>query len=259
MGPTATVPTLADSSSGGTELPPRLLVSVRSIAELEAAVVGGADILDIPACELGVTQPTGEPLWRELIHYAALRAPFTGISVSLGELTAAVPATFAALPPQVRWVRFDMSNTLDLVDWQEIWLLRRIEVEVQAGRRLRWLATAHLQPELDRSPPQHALLEAAEKTDCAGVWLNVNTPGHPMNSHGVAPQVWTDIARRTREQCLPLFLGGCVDQEDIDWLCDLDPFVIQASIPQSDFSANQVAHWKAAFETAVLTAATAWS
>lgn len=226
---------------------------------MEAAIVGGADILELPLCELSAHQSTGEPLWRELVHYAALRAPFTGISVSLGELTNAAAVAVDEFPVQVRWVRFEMSHALDLANWQEQWLLRRIEMEARAGHRLRWLATANLQPELDRSPPLHALLAAAEKTECAGVWLNVNTPGHETSTHAVSPLVWTDLARRTREQCLPLFLGGCVDRDDVDWLCDLDPFVIEGSLSRSDFTADQVARWKTALEAAVLNSATAWS
>src|SRR5204863_2047675 len=60
-----------------------LLVSVRSAAEAELALAGGADIIDVKEPRRGALGPADPIVWKEILERVAGRVP---VSAALGEL-----------------------------------------------------------------------------------------------------------------------------------------------------------------------------
>src|SRR3954469_22907203 len=79
--------------------PTRLLVSVRSAAEAEAALAGGADIIDVKEPSRGSLGMADETVIQDVVATVAGRAP---VSVALGDL--ADNRAYAALPG-VTWAK----------------------------------------------------------------------------------------------------------------------------------------------------------
>ncbi|OYW24798.1 MAG: hypothetical protein B7Z55_01140, partial [Planctomycetales bacterium 12-60-4] len=150
------------------ELPPRLLVGTQTTTDLEAAIRGGADIVEFAA---GSSESDRVQL-RELVELAALRAPRTGVSVALGELEDLLATEVRpVLPKGIRWARLGLAGSRSRPKWHRDWQHVRAAIDARTGRPLKWLAVAYSDAETANCPKVGEVLDAAISTGCAGLFL----------------------------------------------------------------------------------------
>jgi len=205
------------------DLPPRLLVGTRTIADLEAAIRGGADIV-----EFEIRSRDFEPSsLHELVDLAALRAPRTGISVALGEAQDWLESSSRpVLPHGVRWARLGLAGCQDRPEWRNDWQQLRSEIDVASGGPLKWLAVAYADAASARAPKVGEVLDAAVDSQCAGLWLESHAQTGGSIADSLSPCELTQLIWMARELHLPVFIGGGMGQGDLDWICALEPAVI---------------------------------
>ena len=208
------------------ELPPRLMVGVQTIDDLEAAIRGGADMVEISLMGSGRGLTTVLSELRPLVDFAALRAPGVGICLSLGELLEFEgDYSQVTIPAAVRWVRWGLAGCSQRPDWQVLWQSLRHQLEAASGRSLRCLATTYVDP-LSGAPKWTDVLAAAQATQCAGLYVDTFMKGEPGIVDCLAPEEMTRLLRVARERQVPLFIAGGLMPDDLDWLCPLEPDVI---------------------------------
>ena len=120
--------------------PVRLLVSVRNVAEAEAALAGGADLIDVKEPAHGPMGMARPPVIAEVVQYVNGRRP---VSAALGEL-ADDPGT-DALPAGLHYVKLALAHAP--ADWRE-----RLERRLAAARPAAGIATAYADHALVRAP-----------------------------------------------------------------------------------------------------------
>ena len=95
-----------------------LLVSVRSADEARAALLGGADIIDVKEPRNGSLGAASAEAWKEV---AAVVADEALLSIALGELSDFDPLEAAQLPANTHYAKIGLAGCADLPDWPERW------------------------------------------------------------------------------------------------------------------------------------------
>jgi (5-formylfuran-3-yl)methyl phosphate synthase len=96
----------------------KLLVSVRSAAEAELALAGGADFIDVKEPERGPLGRADFEIIRDVIERVAGRAQ---VSAALGELVDWRANEAARLPAGLDYVKFGLEGCGLLPAWRECW------------------------------------------------------------------------------------------------------------------------------------------
>jgi hypothetical protein len=231
------------------ELPPRLLVSVGSVADLDSAIRGGADLLHLDAAAIELA---GMDRVRELVEFAGLRAPWVGVCVALGTLPDATSEQVDyAVPTGVRWVTLDVGNEPDPQERKSRYLEFRERVESASGRPLRWILLAPVDEPTTGGSGLGGVIDLAIQTDAAGVWLTTTTSEWSSLADHMSPCAMSRFAWMAREHCLPLFFGGAIGLGDLEWMTALEPAVV--ALPNyvaSDLTATAVETFKRSLDDA---------
>lgn len=236
------------------ELPPSLLVGSRTIAELEAAIRGGADLVEFKfkSCN---SHPQS---LNDLVELAGLRAPRLGICVDLGDVCDFRATAFRpGLPPGVRWARLGLAGCRDTTNWQADWQQIRSEINAASGRPLKWLAVAHADADFAGSPKVGEVVHLAVESQCSGLFLETHRKSACSIADTMTPCELTQTIWMARELRLPVFIGGTIGLGDLDWICDLEPAVVavRSTVCDSDdvdqsVSETSVDRFKHALEAA---------
>jgi uncharacterized protein (UPF0264 family) len=107
--------------------PPRLLVSVRDAAEAEAALAGGAHLIDVKEPARGALGRADEATIAAVVERVAERRP---VSAAMGEL---VLGGWPAAPPGLAYVKWGLAGHRHTADWQQ--QLRAMYPQNQRARR----------------------------------------------------------------------------------------------------------------------------
>ena len=169
---------LSDISRG-----PLLLVSVRSPEEANAALRGGADILDVKEPRRGSLGMADSEvivaIARQLAdsnHEQTHRATPVPLSVALGEVHNWRDVRSASpLPESVTFAKLGMSRLAPHNNWSDEWLRVRHLFEVDRTARLNWVAVAYADADAATSPPIDDVLTAAIDTNCSGLLIDTFT------------------------------------------------------------------------------------
>lgn len=97
---------------------PRLLVSVRSAAEAELALAGGADLIDIKEPRHGALGAADADVWQDVRRVVAGRAP---VSAALGELLEDDVLSRARAAAGLRYAKFGLAGCHSRVGWLARW------------------------------------------------------------------------------------------------------------------------------------------
>src|SRR5262245_50005571 len=84
-----------------------LLVSVRSAAEAETALAGGADIIDVKEPRRGALGPADPGVWTEILETVGNRAP---VSAALGELHSDEICDYASRASDFAYAKIGLSD-----------------------------------------------------------------------------------------------------------------------------------------------------
>lgn len=150
-------------------------MSVRDACEAEAALRGGAAVIDVKEPDRGPLGMADVAAIADIVTLINGRAP---VSAALGEVVewiAAVDARSAllpALPPGLSFVKLGLAGLGARGDWCTMWLSVRMAFEQAAGRPLPWVAAAYADAGRADAPPLSDVIEAAARTACPGVLID---------------------------------------------------------------------------------------
>lgn len=150
----------------------RLLVSVRSSEEARAAVLGGADIIDVKeplAGPLGCAEPS---VWPEIRRVVPESIP---LSVALGEVEDWT-LDLNRVPDAPCWLGITFAKVGlagSGVDWLSRWTTLRERFDDTSSKSLSWVAVIYADWLEAKAPqPDEIIAEALCDTRCAGVLVD---------------------------------------------------------------------------------------
>jgi uncharacterized protein (UPF0264 family) len=203
---------------------PRLLVSVRSAAEVGSAVCGGADIIDVKDPHAGSLGRAAPRVLNAVAETLRQQAAATPLSAALGELcdwTGDPPA----LPSAVRWVKLGLAGCAQDTTWRTRWQTIRQQV-MEAHPQVGWIAVAYADHTLAGAPEPREVLQAAIETRCAGVLIDTFTKRDRRLFDWMPPPVlaeWLNLARRHE---ILTAVAGSLHRDDLHWLRPLRPGIV---------------------------------
>jgi uncharacterized protein (UPF0264 family) len=189
-----------------------LLVSVRSAQEAEAALAGGAAVIDVKEPSRGPLGCADLRVWRAVRGAVPAHVP---VSVALGELSdwphrQRLPA---AGYDGIAFRKLGLARTGQ--DWRNAW----------AGLRAadphgpEWIAVAYADYKSAGAPDPEAVLEAAIAAGCAGILIDSWDKSQPSPIDAS----WSDYLCRARASGLTTALAGGLDERAILLLAALQP------------------------------------
>jgi uncharacterized protein (UPF0264 family) len=185
--------------------PPKLLVSVRSAAEAEAALAGGADLIDVKEPKRG---SLGAADARTLAAVLTTVAGLRPVSAALGELRESFWKGPPALPG-LAYVKWGLSgfrgHAAPLWQWELTCAVRRL-AEVNAGCKA--VAVAYADWERAEAPPPDEVLALAAELRLGAFLLDTwGKDGRTLLDWLPAAEV-ARLCERGRAAGLPVALGG---------------------------------------------------
>lgn len=127
----------------------RLLVSIRTAEEAEAALAGGADIIDVKEPTAGALGRANTAVWQQVLAVVEERLP---VSVALGEL--AEVTRLGHLPEGLSWAKVGLAGEGRCRDWPD--RLRALAERVQPTPVV---PVAYADWQRAKAPPVEAVLE----------------------------------------------------------------------------------------------------
>lgn len=156
---------------------PRLLVSIRSADEAVAAIEGGADLVDAKDPDRGSLGMVSPDVMRDIAAAIQAVTPIgnspTSQSVALGELSEwAGCADVPVIPANVTFAKLGLSHMAGRAGWQAEWQRVRTALDLARGVPLKWVAVAYADVTQADSLPIRQVVDAAIRTECAGVLID---------------------------------------------------------------------------------------
>jgi uncharacterized protein (UPF0264 family) len=190
-----------------------LLVSVRSAQEAAAALLGGADLIDVKEPARGALGRADDPVLAAVMSEVAGRRP---VSAALGELRAAAMCKVTGLA----YAKWGLAGAAGL-DWES-----RLEAVLAERRSVdpacRPVAVAYADYQRAEAPPPAAVLEFAARH---GAVLLIDTcvkDGRTLLDWLPLEEI-TPLRTRARQQHVPLALAGALGVAEIAALAHLEP------------------------------------
>lgn len=143
----------------------RLLVSVRSAEEAEAALAGGADFIDVKEPRRGALGCADPAVLCAVAEAVGERAP---LSAALGELAVPRPPEIYRALAGYQFAKLGLADAAKLGDWPAQW--RRAANELPEG--VRPVAVAYADWQRCSAPSPWAILHHARAHDCAALLID---------------------------------------------------------------------------------------
>ena len=206
----------------------RLLVSVRSAAEVAAAVQGGADIVDAKEPSRGSLGAVSPPVLHEIARALADRVP---LSIALGDPQApadAARAVSAALDAAAPWTGpvFLKLGLARAGHWGGDVLESAVRTAADAGTGARVIVTAYADHTAAAAPAPEVAVRLAAAAGARGVLLDTwGKDGRTLFDHVPVPalRTWMD---RCRRHGLTVALAGSLDSVGLQRAAALAPDVV---------------------------------
>lgn len=214
----ATQPLTPDSSSTGGEGKRKtgLLVSVRSAAEAEVALVGGADLIDIKEPSRGALGPADPQVWQEVRRVVGDRAP---VSAALGELLAPDTEELAGQCLGMAYAKLGLAGCHDRPDW----ILRWRSAARALPRGTAVVPVAYADWTAARAPSPRVAVALAQWTTARLALVDTfNKSAGGLLDH-LTREYLEELAAEAREVGVELVLAGSLDRAAIDSLRVLSP------------------------------------
>ncbi len=204
----------------------KLLVSVRSAIEAEAALAGGASIIDVKEPARGPLGRADGSVWREVRRSVPASIP---VSVALGELHEWTEPGHVEIPVDpwagIAFRKLGLSDAgANWIDrWRELRDRLAATAEGRPGSTVlgpSWVAVVYIDWERAQAPDPDTVIQAAvEIEDCSGVLFDT---WHKSGQQGVDRR-WERRFARVHESGRFLALAGSLDIEAIRRLGHLEP------------------------------------
>jgi uncharacterized protein (UPF0264 family) len=214
-------PFFLKSMSSRTTETPRLLVSVRSTVEAQAALAGGCDLIDVKEPQRGSLGAAEETTIAAVCALVEGRCP---VSVALGELVE-WPAERLAfrLPAEVAFAKVGLSGCP--VNWSDDWMRLRERFDAAAGRPVGWVAVYYADMAA-AGPSVEEVIELAATTGCRGVLVDTwSKEGHRLFDH-VRPSELGAWRRAVSEAGLLFAVAGSLQRAEFPRLKPIAPDIV---------------------------------
>ena len=193
-----------------------LLVSVRDADEAEAALQGGAALVDVKEPRLGSLGRASVEQWESVRRQVAGRVP---LSVACGELLE--PAAQQPVPALTgaAYGKCGLAGCGPLADWPARWAAWR----EQLPRVIQSVAVAYVDWERALAPPPEQVCARAPQLGCRAVLWDTHTKdGSCLLDHLAVGELatWT---RRARQQGMLVVLAGSLQLAHLPELMSLAP------------------------------------
>jgi hypothetical protein len=206
---------------------PRLLVSVRDVAEAELCLRTGVDILDVKEPSRGSLGRADAETIQAIARLWDGPPRETGLSIALGELSqASSQAEPFVIPSTVRWVKLGLAGSVNDPGWIMAWRACRARWEAAAGRALDWIAVAYADHVGAEAPSVEAVLTSAIDTTCAGLLIDTWDKQRGGLTTHISPDELRRVVRRAHEAGLIVALAGKVQTRDFPELANSGADVI---------------------------------
>jgi len=200
-----------------------LLISVRSAAEAETALAGGADIIDVKEPRRGALGPADPSVWKEILETVGDRAP---LSAALGELHSGEVCDYARCAAGFAYAKIGLSHWKLRCDSATKWnqIARTLPPEVCAVQVIyadlevsvhKDFCAAALAAIALNEPPQSPLLVIDTFRKDRGNLLDL-----------VEVQSLQDLIQQAAQQQVGLVFAGSLDPGEIERLLPLQPAYI---------------------------------
>ncbi len=192
----------------------RLLVSVRSADEAQAALDGGADIIDVKEPRRGPLGWADPAIWSEIRCVVPATIP---MSVALGEAAEWSFDSAKFLSPKFwRGITFAKLGLAGLdPDWISRWMSLRAYFEKNFPEKCSWVAVIYADWELAKAPPPDQILNIAlENPRFRGVLVDTWSKGVRPNVE-IAPE-WQDRGKRVKDSGRFLAWAGGLGISEIE-------------------------------------------
>ncbi|MFP4223146.1 MAG: (5-formylfuran-3-yl)methyl phosphate synthase [Phycisphaeraceae bacterium] len=195
-----------------TDLPPRLLVSVRDAAEAEAALAGGADILDVKDPARGALGRADAADIAAVLEAADRRV---AVSAAMGDLGGASPDP---LPDGLAFVKMGLAGAPQ--NWRD-----RL-AEAAAPYAGRFVAAAMADHSRAKAPPVSSVLQWAIRERAAGLLIDTAVKDGRGLLTWCSEEVLRRWIREARQAGLFIALAGSLSPFDAVRCLALGPDII---------------------------------
>ena len=189
---------------------PKLLVSVRDVAEAEAALSGGADWIDLKEPSAGPLGAVGAQTARQVVEFLASRRP---VSAALGELAhwETSPARQLLEVPGIEYVKLGLAGCTEIDSWRDDW--RSVESQVvAAGKSL--VAIVYADWQRAHAPAPEQILVLAGQTSSRYLLIDTFDKQSPGTLACLGASALEELVRLARRQSLRTVLAGGITTED---------------------------------------------
>lgn len=200
---------------------PQLLVSVRSSAEVSAAVAGGAEIIDVKETTRGPLGAASPETWAAVWHMvqAATGGDERPVrwSVAMGELGDRIssPREHQLAPD---YAKVGLAQALDS-DWRSSWLRWRCELPTTTLP----VAVIYADHQLAATPKPLDIIHWALQHNCRHVLVDTYSKGHGSLLDHVDYAELMRWCRAAQVQGMSLALAGSLDRLTIPHVLPLSP------------------------------------
>jgi uncharacterized protein (UPF0264 family) len=205
------------ASSGGVCGRTGTLVSVRSLAEAQAAIDGGVDILDIKEPNEGPLGAASPTVWREISQLVAGR-PEICWSVAMGELSSSAPSpTEHGLEPA--FAKVGLAMEAENAAWRQDWKAWKLTL----AKPTEAVAVVYADFTLARAPAPLDVIEAGALLGCTVLLIDTfgkQNGGLLQNVALTELAFWCDAAR---SRSMKLAIAGSLTSADVPRVSTLRP------------------------------------
>lgn len=202
---------------------PRLLVSVKDAQECQAAIQGGAEIVDIKDPSRGSLGRCDEAEIQKIAETARSLGSGIPLTAALGELRewkATEPPL--KLPAEIGFVKVGLSGCAEQRDWPTRWR----QLRERFSGRLSWVVVVYADYEAARAPSPGQILEAAGETSSDAVLIDTFHKAGRSLTEIVPLKDLEALANRVHEMGLPLAVAGSLRISDLPRIKSISPEII---------------------------------
>jgi uncharacterized protein (UPF0264 family) len=198
----------------------RLLVSVRSAAEAESALAGGAEVIDVKEPENGPLGCADDEVIAAVVAQVAGRVP---VSAALGELADVKRQALSFPNLTLHFVKWGLAGCRDDVDWRQQLEEQRLQL-VRQMSRTQLVIAAYADWALAQAPPLAEVVAFACQRPGAVLLMDTFVKHHGANLlQWLSPAQLLDIRRRCRAAQVSLALAGSLGKQELLALRDVQP------------------------------------
>lgn len=222
---------------------PKLLVSVRQLAEAKAALTGGCDVLDVKEPARGSLGMADSATIAQIVAHSQVTLSHVPVSVALGdavEWTADRPV--ACLPAGIAYLKLGTAGGESNTAWPALFsdAQRRIKKSIQSkvaavaesttavagGFAPTWIAVAYADWQIARGPAPEEVIANAAACNCNGVLIDTLSKGRLRLLDWLDGSRLSSLAAQARAAGLTFALAGRLQIGDLPRVLAASPDIV---------------------------------